>query len=50
MNESFYREIKHEYDVTYTEGDGTHDFAYWNERLKEMIPWFMAGGQREVQV
>ena len=50
MNESFYREMKHEYDVTYTEGDGAHDFAYWNERLKEMIPWFMAGGQREVQV
>lgn len=51
MNERFYREIRDEYDVTYTEGDGNHDFAYWNERLKEMIPWFMAGEKmKEVQV
>lgn len=49
MNERFYREIRDEYDVTYKEGEGSHDFAYWNERLKEMIPWFMAGNQREVQ-
>ncbi len=51
MNERFYREIKTEYDVTYTEGEGDHDFTYWNERLKEMIPWFMENGQgKEVQV
>lgn len=51
MNESFYREIKSEYDVTYREGEGDHDFTYWNERLKEMIPWFMEHGQeKEVQV
>lgn len=47
MNESFYCEIKDEYDVTYTEGDGGHDFAYWNERLKEMIPWFMADSHKK---
>lgn len=51
MNERFYREIKSGYDVTYMEGDGSHDFAYWNERLKEMIPWFMANNQeKEVQI
>lgn len=49
MNERFYREIKDEYDVTYRSGEGNHDFTYWNERLKEMIPWFMAGSQKEVQ-
>lgn len=50
MTERFRYEIANEYDVTYTEGDGRHDFAYWNERLKEMIPWFMAGGgEKEVQ-
>jgi len=50
MNERFYREVNDEYDVTYTEGDGGHDFTYWNERLKEMIPWFMADNRKEVQV
>lgn len=49
MNVDFYKEIKGEYDVTYREGDGGHNFAYWNERLKEMIPWFMAGNQKEVR-
>lgn len=50
MNERFYHEIRAEYNVTYTEGDGDHDFAYWNERLKEMIPWFMADDRKkEVQ-
>lgn len=48
MTEDFYREIKSEYNVTYVEGDGMHDFAYWNERLKEMISWFMAD-EKEVQ-
>lgn len=43
MNLRFYHEIKEEYDVVYTDGDGGHDFTYWNERLKEMIPWFMDG-------
>lgn len=50
MNEQFYREIKNGYDVTYTEGDGNHDFAYWNERLKELIPWFMADNRKEVRL
>ncbi len=50
MNRRFYEAIQDEYDVTYTEGEGNHDFVYWNERLKEMIPWFMAGSQKEVLV
>ncbi len=49
MTVDFYREIRAEYDVTYTEGDGAHDFAYWNERLREMLPWFMEGNRKEVQ-
>ena len=49
MNVRFYQEIKDEYDVTYSESEGDHDFLYWNERLKELIPWFMADEQKEVQ-
>lgn len=41
MNRRFYEEIKGEYDVTYITGDGGHDFGYWNEQLKKMIPWFL---------
>lgn len=47
MNVRFYNEIKDEYDVTYTDGDGNHNFVYWNERLKELIPWFMGECQEE---
>ena len=47
MNKGFYHEMKDEYDVTYTEGDGNHDFLYWNERLKEMIPWFMEDDRKK---
>lgn len=43
MNDAFYDEIKEEYDVIYTKGYGEHNFLYWNERLKEMLPWFMRG-------
>lgn len=50
MNARFYHEIKDGYDVTYIEGDGDHDFAYWNERLKEMVPWFVEGCSKEVPV
>lgn len=50
MTAQFKKEVANEYDVTYVEGDGMHDFAYWNERLKEMIPWFMTGNdEKEVQ-
>lgn len=49
MNQRFYWEIKEEYEVAYTDGDGSHDFSYWNERLKEMIFWFMDEGRKEVQ-
>lgn len=45
MNVDFYEEIKDEYDVTVTlDKDGKHDFLYWNDRLDEMIPWFLKGG------
>ena len=28
-------------DFTYTEGDGMHDFSYWNERIaSEVMPFF----------
>ncbi|MBO4982026.1 MAG: hypothetical protein J6C84_09055 [Lachnospiraceae bacterium] len=47
MNVRFYQEIRDAYDVTYTDGDGNHNFNYWNERLKEMIAWFMGGAQEE---
>lgn len=47
MNVRFYEEIRNEYDVTYTDGDGNHNFTYWNERLKELIPWFMGSNQEE---
>lgn len=47
MNVRFYEAIKKEYDVTYTDGEGNHNFVYWNERLKEMIPWFMGSVQEE---
>lgn len=43
MNVRFYHEIKEEYDVIFTEGNGGHDFNYWNEHLKDMITWFMSG-------
>lgn len=47
MNVRFYEEIKNEYDVTYKDGDGNHNFTYWNERLKEMLVWFMGDSQEE---
>ena len=28
-------------DFTYTEGDGVHDFSYWNGRIiNEIMPFF----------
>ncbi len=41
MNKRFMEEVKDEYDVTWSEGDGAHDFLYWNERLKEVLSWFL---------
>lgn len=41
MNQRFYEEIKDEYDVTCRTGDGGHDFTFWNEGLRELLPWFM---------
>ena len=53
MNVRFYEEIKDEYDVVCTlDKDGAHDFNYWNERLKELIPWFLkvSGAPMESEV
>lgn len=41
MNVRFRNEVQGEYDLTWSEGDGGHDFGYWNERLKEMLAWFL---------
>ncbi len=31
-------------DFTYTEGDGVHDFSYWNPRIEqEVLPFFFEG-------
>lgn len=46
MNQAFYMEFQNEYDMVATFGQGKHDFLYWNERLKELIPWFKEGGNR----
>ena len=41
MNVRFRNEVQGEYDLSWSEGDGGHDFGYWNERLKEMLAWFL---------
>ena len=41
MNVQFRNAVHGEYDLTWSEGDGGHDFGYWNERLKEMLAWFL---------
>lgn len=40
MNERFLREVEGEYDVTWRDGDGGHDFTYWNECLADIVRWF----------
>lgn len=45
MNVRFYREIKKEYDVTWIDGNGNHDFGYWNGQLQDLIAWFMHGNR-----
>lgn len=47
MSVRFLEEIRGEYDVFWSDGDGAHDFSYWNEKLKELIPWFL---ERQVSV
>lgn len=43
MNVRLYEEIKNDYQVIFKDGDGGHDFDYWDDRLKEMLDWFMNG-------
>lgn len=50
MNVDYYNTIKDHFDVWFTDGDGMHDFTYWNERLKEMIPWFLGKSCQEVML
>lgn len=41
MNERLRDELQGEYDITWRGGEGGHDFRYWNERLRELLSWFL---------
>lgn len=45
-NKRFYEEIKEAYTVEWQDGEGGHDFTYWNESLKAMLVWFLERGKR----
>lgn len=49
MNVRFYDEIKNDYHVKYKDGDGGHDFDYWDDRLREMLDWFMDMNKEDVR-
>ncbi len=42
MNRRFYAKIKDKWDVTYSEGEGAHDFLYWNPKIMEVLPWILS--------
>ena len=39
MNRRFYEKAAGVWDVTYSEGEGGHDFLYWNAKLPEALAW-----------
>ena len=41
MNRRFYRKIRSRWDAAYSEGEGDHDFLYWNPRIPEVLSWIM---------
>jgi S-formylglutathione hydrolase FrmB len=41
MNRRFYEKIRSWQDVVYSEGEGDHDFLYWNPRIPEVLSWIM---------
>ncbi len=41
MNKRFLKEVEKEYDVSWRDGDGGHDFAYWNECMTDVVRWFV---------
>lgn len=41
MNRRFYDKIRSKWDVVYSEGEGDHDFLYWNPRIPEVLSWIM---------
>ena len=43
-NLCFYEGIKGDYQVVWIDGDGGHNFIYWNEHLKELLEWFFREG------
>ncbi len=40
-NRRFFGVVRNGYDVRASWGIGGHEFQYWNEKLKEMLVWFM---------
>lgn len=41
MNRRFYEKIRSFPDVAYSEGEGGHDFLYWNPMIPEVLSWIM---------
>jgi S-formylglutathione hydrolase FrmB len=41
MNRRFYEKIRSWQDVVYSEGEGDHDFLYWNPQIPEVLSWIM---------
>ena len=41
MNRRFYGKILSRWDAAYSEGEGDHDFLYWNPRIPEVLSWIM---------
>jgi S-formylglutathione hydrolase FrmB len=46
-NVELYQKLQNKYDVTFVDGEGGHDFLYWNGELKTMLSWFLG---KEVQL
>ncbi|MCR5294157.1 MAG: esterase family protein [Lachnospiraceae bacterium] len=47
MNRRFYEKVKDRWKVCYSEGEGGHDFLYWNPKLKEVLPWILGREEAE---
>lgn len=47
-NVEYYNAIRDHFDVTFVEGNGMHDFTYWNQCMKQMLSWFKEKYTEEV--